>query len=111
MKNIIDFEDFNSVDIRIGKVLNAVYFEKAKKPAYQLLIDFGLLGKLKSSAQITDLYSPVDLIGQQIIAVVNIGERKISDFKSQCLVLGVSTQKGVTLLKPDKKILNGSPVL
>jgi len=111
MKSIIDFKDFNSVDIRIGEILNAVLFEKAEKPAYQLLIDFGLLGELKSSAQITDLYSPVDLIGQQIIAVVNIGERKISNFKSQCLVLGISTEKGITLLKPDQKTLNGSPVL
>ncbi len=94
MKSIIDFEDFSSIDIRIGRVINAVVFEKAKKPAYKLLIDFGLLGELKSSAQITDLYSSVDLIGKQIIAVVNIGERKIFNFKSQCLILGVSTKKG-----------------
>lgn len=111
VKNSLDFDDFDSIDMRIGTVINATNFEKVNKPAYQLLIDFGTLGQLKSSAQITHLYEPNKLIGKQIVAVINIGQKKILNFTSQCLVLGVSTQKGILLLKPYMKIQNGSRVI
>tara|TARA_Y100000994_G_C15605843_1_gene406694 strand:+ start:72 stop:407 length:336 start_codon:yes stop_codon:yes gene_type:complete len=111
MKDKISFEVFDSVDFRVGTILSASFFEKARNPAYKLLIDFGRFGKINSSAQITEIYSPSQLIGKQIIAVVNIGERKILNYVSQCLVLGVSTKDGIVLLEPKSKIQNGSIVL
>jgi|TARA_B110000008_G_scaffold52447_1_gene51641 tRNA-binding protein len=111
MNNLINFDDFNHLDIRIGTIISANFFEKAIKPAYQLIIDFGLLGKLNSSAQITELYQPENLIGKQVVVVVNIGKIKIENFVSQCLVLGVSTSEGISLLKTDLKIINGSTVV
>ena len=111
MNNLINFDDFNDLDIRIGTIISANFFEKAIKPAYQLIIDFGLLGKLNSSAQITELYQPENLIGKQVVVVVNIGKIKIENFVSQCLVLGVLTSEGISLLKTDLKIINGSTVV
>ena len=72
MKDKISFEVFDSVDFRVGTILSASFFEKARNPAYKLLIDFGRFGKINSSAQITEIYSPSQLIGKQIIAVVNL---------------------------------------
>ena len=86
-------------------------FLKAKKPAYQLEIDFGPIGILKSSAQITKHYSIRALKGRQIIAVVNIGSLKIADFESECLILGVKQNEEIILLVPDSKIPNGQQVL
>ena len=111
MKDKIDFEVFDSIDFRVGTILSASFFEKVRNPAYKLLIDFGRFGKINSSAQITEIYSPSQLIGKQIIAVVNIGERKILNYVSQCLVLGASTKDGIVLLEPKSKIQNGSIVL
>ena len=83
-------------------------FEKAKNPSYQLWIDFGELGILKSSAQITHLYECEDLIGKQIMAVVNFPEKQIANFMSQCLVLGiVGAEKEVVLIEPERKVTNG----
>jgi len=94
--------------MRIGTIIEAVDFPKAKKPAYQLTIDFGELGIKKSSAQIVSLYQKEELIGKQIIAVVNFAPKQIANFFSECLVLGVYTDKNeVVLLKPDKKAENG----
>lgn len=111
MKDKIGFEVFDSVDFRVGTILSATFFEKVRIPAYKLLIDFGRFGKINSSAQITEFYSPSKLIGKQIIAVVNIGDRKILNYLSQCLVLGVSTKNGIILLEPKSKTQNGSVVL
>ena len=86
-------------------------FPKDKKPAYKLEIDFGPIGILKSSAQITKRYCLEELLGKQIIAVVNIGIRKIADFESQCLVLGATMNNEVTLLTPESEIPNGEQVL
>ena len=86
-------------------------FPKANKPAYKLDIDFGPIGILKSSAQITKRYCLEELLGKQIIAVVNIGIRKIADFESQCLVLGATMNNDVTLLTPESEIHNGAEVL
>lgn len=107
MNNLIDIKEFNLIDIRIGTILKASVFKEAKKPAYKLLIDFGPLHNLNSSAQLTDLYSISELIGKNVVAVINIGERKINNYISECLVLGIITKDGVSLLKPSQNNLNG----
>ena len=102
------FKDFEKLDIRVGTVVSANRFEKAKKPAYQLKIDFGEeIGIKKSSAQITECYSPEELAGKQILAVVNFPPRQIADFMSEVLVLGTYSKQGVVLITPDSKVQNG----
>ena len=108
---MISWEDFTKVDIRLGTILSAQSFDKAKKPAYQLEIDFGPLGIKKSSAQITHHYKTEDLIGKQIIAVVNFPPKQIANFFSECLVLGVyDNKKQVVLLHPSLSVENGSKI-
>ena len=102
---MITWDDFKKVDIQVGTILEAQVFEEAKIPAYKLKIDFGDK-VLKSSAQITELYQPENLIGKQIIAVTNFPPKQISNFMSECLVLGV-VDKGVVLLNPDRKVKDG----
>lgn len=102
------FDDFMKLDIRVGTITEAIPFKKAKKPAYQLKVDFGdKLGIKKSSAQITDHYTPEELIGKQVMAVVNFPPRQIADFMSEVLVLGTYSDGGVILITPDKKAKNG----
>lgn len=111
MKPAITFEDFLKVDLRIGTIIEVNDFPKAKKPAYQLTIDFGALGIKKSSAQITDLYTKEELLHKQVSAIVNFKTRQIANFKSEVLVLGVYNSDGnVVLLKPSKVIKNGEQV-
>ena len=101
-------EDFLKLDIRVGTVVAAKVFEKARKPAYQLQIDFGPeLGLKRSSAQITQRYTPEELIGKQVLAVVNFPPRQIADFMSEVLVLGTYSEGGVALITPDKPAQNG----
>ena len=100
-------DDFNALDIRVGTIIEAKVFDKAKRPAYKLKIDFGELGIKRSSAQITDLYSIDDLVGKQILAVVNFPPRQIADFMSEVLVLGTYSKNGVILITPDKEASNG----
>lgn len=102
------FDDFMKLDIRVGTILGAKVFEKARRPAYQLQIDFGEeLGIKKSSAQITDHYSCEELIGRQVLAVVNFPPRQIADFMSEVLVLGTYSEGGVVLIRPDTPVKNG----
>ena len=104
----ITWDDFEKIDIRVGTITEVSDFPKAKKPAYQISVDFGELGVRRSSAQITALYNKEQLIGQQVIAVVNFPPRQIANFFSECLVLGVYTdKKEVVLLKPDHPVTNG----
>ena len=110
MNNIITFEDFTKVDLRVGTIIEVNDFPEARNPAYQLSIDFGDLGIKKSSAQITTLYKKDDLLQRQIVAVVNFPEKKIAKFKSECLILGAINGKDVILLNPEIKVKNGSPV-
>jgi len=111
MSAIISFEDFTKVDIRIGTIIEINDFPKARKPAYQLKIDFGELGIKKSSAQITNLYSKEDLLNRQVTAVVNFKPKQIANFLSECLVLGVANSKGeIVLLKASRTIKNGEQV-
>ena len=102
------FEDFMKLDIRVGTIIEATNFEKAKRPAYKLKIDFGKeIGIKKTSAQITNHYSTEDLIGKQVLAVVNFPPKQVADFMSEVLVLGTYSEGGVVLITPDKKINNG----
>lgn len=105
----INWNDFEKIDIRTGTIIKAEAFPKAKKPAYQLLIDFGKeLGIKRSSAQITTYYSIEDLINRRVVAVVNFPPKRIADFISECLVLGVYDEhNNVVLLQPDKPVANG----
>ncbi|MFC7291128.1 tRNA-binding protein [Hirschia litorea] len=106
----IDFARFREVDIRIGTVLEAAPLEGARKPAYKLLIDFGEgIGTKKTSVQITEHYSPEDLIGRQVMAVVNFPPRQIGKFMSQVLTLGFPDSDGKIILGgPDTKVPNGA---
>ncbi|MBB1286998.1 tRNA-binding protein [Flavisolibacter sp. BT320] len=107
----ITWPDFEKIDIRVGTIIEAQAFPKAKKPAYQLTIDFGPLGIRRSSAQITDHYSLESLKDQQVIAVVNFPPKNIAGFQSECLVLGIYDEaNNVVLLSPNKTVLNGAKI-
>lgn len=104
----ITYSDFQKLDIRTGTIIKAEHFPEARNPAYKLVIDFGELGELKSSAQITELYKVEELLGKQIIAVVNFPPKQIGKIMSQCLVLGAVGQEGeVSLLGADHHLGNG----
>ncbi|WP_438947028.1 tRNA-binding protein [Sediminibacterium sp.] len=108
---MISWQDFEKIDIRTGTILSVNLFPEAIKPAYQLSIDFGELGIKKSSAQITAHYNPENLIGKQIIAVVNFPPKQIANFFSECLVLGVYDQQNqVILLEPNLPVMNGAKI-
>lgn len=105
---MISWEDFEKIDMRTGTILEATVFAKARKPAYQLSVDFGELGIKKSSAQITVHYTPEELVGRQVIAVVNFPPKQIANFISECLVLGIyDANNDVVLLSPGKPVGNG----
>ena len=111
MKEVITFEEFTKIDIRVGTILEVKDFAKAKKAAYQLTIDFGSLGIKKSSAQITDLYAKNNLVDKQVLAIVNFKPRQIANFMSEVLVLGVYNSDGnVVILQASKSIKNGVTV-
>lgn len=105
------FEAFNAVDIRIGEVVRVERNEKANKPAYKFWIDFGELGEKTTSAQYTELYSPEDLVGQQVVCAVNLGSRKIAGFTSEVLMLGAKNEAGaVVYLTPQRNVAPGSSI-
>lgn len=104
----IAYSDFEKIEIRTGTILHAEIFEKAKKPAYKLRIDFGELGIKHSSAQITHYYTPESLVGKQIVAVVNFPVKQIANFFSECLVLGAVEADGkIVLLQTAHATANG----
>lgn len=104
----ITWDDFSKIEIRVGTITEVRDFPKAKKPSYQLKIDFGSWGQKQSGAQITTLYSREELLGKQVIAIINFPPKQIAHFFSECLVLGVYTdQNDVVLLQPDRKVENG----
>ncbi|MEG0760430.1 tRNA-binding protein [Chryseobacterium sp.] len=112
IKPEISWTDFEKLDIRCGTIISVSDFEEARNPSYQLEIDFGDLGMKKSAAQITSLYSKEDLVGKQILAVVNFPKKQIANFFSECLVLGVygEDSKDVTLLSLSLPTKNGLQV-
>ena len=102
------FEDFLKLDIRVGTIIEAKKFKEAKNPSYKLVVDFGSdIGIKKSSAQITKVYKVNDLIGKQVLGVVNFPVKQIANFMSEVLVLGVYSDDGVVLITPDQKVENG----
>ncbi len=107
---MITWNDFEKIDMRVGTILKVEDFPEARKPAYKMWIDFGPLGVKKTSAQITKLYKKEELVGKQIIAVVNFPPKQIANFLSEVLVLGVLTDSGVVLLHPEKSVSNGSKI-
>lgn len=108
---MISWEDFEKIDIRTGTILEVNDFPGARKPSYQLSIDFGEFGIKKSSAQITALYTKQALVGKQVIAVVNFPVKQIASFFSECLVLGVYNENNdVVLLQPTVAVKNGSKI-
>lgn len=102
------FSAFESLDIRVGTIVKAEVFKEVKKPAYKVWIDFGDFGIKKTSAQITVLYQPEELIGKQVTAIVNFEPKQIANFMSECLILGaVGEGNSVTLLTTDRVVENG----
>ncbi|MDP9382289.1 MAG: tRNA-binding protein [Chloroflexota bacterium] len=107
----ITFNDFLAVDIRVGRVVEALPFPQARKPAYRLRIDFGEIGERRSSAQLVANYAPEDLVGRLVLAVVNFPPRQIASFMSEVLVLGVPDAEGnVVLLEPEREVPLGGPM-
>jgi tRNA-binding protein len=106
----IKWRDFERVELRAGTVVSAEAFPEARVPAYKLLVDFGPeIGRKKSSAQITDLYDADDLVGRQVVAVVNFPPKQIGPFMSECLVTGFHRDDGkVVLAAVDSKVPNGA---
>lgn len=105
----IEYSQFLSVDIRVGTIVEATDFPEARKPSYRLVIDFGHLGRRTSSAQITGNYQPQELVGRQVLAVVNFAVKPIASFRSEVLTLGVDDTAGnVVLISPDRQVENGS---
>ncbi|WP_342349949.1 tRNA-binding protein [uncultured Nitrospira sp.] len=109
----IAWDDFIKVELRVGRIVSAAFFPEAKKPAYMLQVDFGRdIGIKKSSAQITDLYKPEDLVGKLVVAVVNFPSKQIGPLMSECLVTGFHNDKGeVALCVPDKPVPPGTKLL
>jgi len=106
MTDPIGFDDFLKVDIRVGRVIAAEPYPEARKPAIKMRVDFGPeIGERKTSAQVTEHYTPEDLVGRQVVAVVNFPPKQIGKFMSECLVLGVPDPDGrVVLLRPDQDV-------
>ena len=109
---MITWEDFEKIDMRVGTIIEVNDFPKARKPAYRLSIDFGNeIGMKRSSAQITVHYKKEELLNRKVIAVVNFPPKKIADFISECLVLGVYDENNdVILLQPERLVLNGTKI-
>jgi tRNA-binding protein len=110
-ESTLEWSEFMKVDMRVGTIVSAEVFVEVRNPAYKLMVDFGDFGIKKSSAQITHLYAPEDLIGKQVVAVVNFPAKQIANIKSECLVLGaVGVDKVVTLLQPERYTPNGQRI-
>lgn len=109
MEKNLTWKEFSSTKMAVGTIVEVREFPEARKPAWKLEIDFGVvIGILKSSAQITDLYTANELVGRQIIAVVNFPAKQIGPFMSECLVLGaVGDERGIVILQPERKVANG----
>ena len=111
MHDSITWDDFEKVEMRTGTIISVEAFPQARKPAYKLTIDFGEFGTKRTSAQVTTLYGMEQLIGKQVVAVVNFPPKQIATFMSECLVLGaVATDGTVTLLQPERKTENGQRI-
>lgn len=109
--NYLTWQEFQKVEMYVGTIESVEVFEEVRNPAYKLVIDFGPRGKKKSSAQITKLYNCEELIGKQVIAVLNFPPKQIANMMSECLVLGVvEDDSRVTLLQPERNVPNGTRI-
>lgn len=107
----LSWAEFMNVEMRVGTIVSAEVFEEVRNPAYKMVIDFGEMGQKKTSAQITKLYQPEELIGRQVMAVVNFPPKQIANIMSECLVLGaVGDNKEVTLISPERAVKNGTRI-
>ncbi len=108
----ISWSDFEKVSLRVGTILEVMEFPKARKPAYKMRVDFGPFGVKVSSAQITKHYAAEELVGRQVIAVINFPEKQIADFMSQCLVTGFEDENGdIVLASVERPVPNGSKLM
>ena len=108
MEKEITWQDFAKIDMRVGTIIEVNDFPEARKPAYQLRIDFGEeIGIRKTSAQITKRYTKEDLLGKQTIAIVNFPKKQIANFMSECLLMGAVDGDEVTIIQPEVKVKNG----
>ncbi len=109
--NSLSWEDFSKVEMRIGTVISAEVFKEVRNPAYKITIDFGDLGIKKTSAQVTKLYTCEEIIGKQVVAVVNFPPKQIANIMSECLILGgLEEDKEVILMQPERKVKNGTKI-
>ncbi len=110
-ENTLSWEDFAKVEMRIGTIIAAEVFSEARNPAYKITIDFGSFGIRKSSAQITKLYTSDEIVGKQVVAVVNFPPKQIANMMSECLVLGgLGSDKEVILIQPERMVENGTKI-
>jgi tRNA-binding protein len=109
----IGWADFEKVELRVGTIIGVEDFPEARKPAFKLRVDFGeVIGVKKSSAQITDLYNKGDLMGRQVVAVINFPSKQIGPMRSECLVTGFQREDGaVVLARPDSNVPNGAKLV
>lgn len=111
MNNNLTWDDFMNVEMRVGTILSAEVFKEVRNPVYRITVDFGEFGIRKTSAQLTALYETKELIGKQVIAVINFPPKQIANMMSECLVLGgIGDNKEVTLLQPERAIPNGTRI-
>jgi tRNA-binding protein len=109
--NTLTWNEFMQVEMRVGTILSAEIFAEVRNPAYKITIDFGEFGLRKTSAQVTALYTPEELIGKQVVAVINFPPKQIANMMSECLILGgIGENKEVTLLQPERKVKNGTRI-
>ena len=105
------WNEFIKVEMRVGTIISAEEFKELRNPAYKIIIDFGEFGKRKTSAQLTELYKAKEIIGKQVIAVVNFPPKQIANMMSECLILGgVGKDNEVTLIQPERKVENGTKI-
>ncbi|USD24863.1 tRNA-binding protein [Flagellimonas marinaquae] len=107
----LNWSEFMKVEMRVGTIISAEKFKEVRNPAYKMIVDFGPFGTRKTSAQITKLYTPEELVGKQVIAVLNFPPKQIATIMSKCLVMGcVGDEKEVTLIQPERKVANGTRI-
>ena len=109
-ENNLEWNDFKKVDMRVGTVVQAEIFEEVKNPALKLWVDFGEIGTLKTSAQISEKYTPESILNKQVIAVVNFPPKQIANIMSECLILGALDENGVIVISPDMEVANGTKI-
>lgn len=110
-KSVIEWNDFTKIEMRVGTVISCKEFKEVKNPAYKMKIDFGEFGIKKTSAQVTKRYQAEDIIGKQIVAVLNFPPKQIANIMSECLVLGaVEKNNEITLIQPERGIENGTRI-